>query len=160
MEYINDDTGTYTVGRAMIFVALIFITQVLSKIIFENARFYQLKLGATASHSLGALIYSKVMKLSSATNKQYKKGDIVNFIQVDAKKLIFLSENLPSIASLPLVLSLSLSLLFVYFEYSFFSGFSYVFIIVLLNYFIAKFMMRFQMLLMKKLDNRMNLMTE
>jgi ABC-type multidrug transport system fused ATPase/permease subunit len=160
MEYINDDAGEYTVGRAMLFVVLIFVTQFISKLIFQNCRFYQLRLGATASHSLGALIYDKTLRISSATNKTYNKGDIVNFIQVDSKKLIFLAEKLPSVARLPFVLVLSMILLFVYFQYSFFTGFAFISIAVVINYFLAKLTMRFQMRRMQKLDIRMNLMTE
>ena len=49
-------------------------------------------MGINASNALISLIYEKSLRISSATNKNYKKGDIVNFISVDAKKLVFLSE--------------------------------------------------------------------
>ena len=160
MEYIQDHTGTKSKERALMFVALIFITQFLSKLIYENAFFYQLSLGAKASHSLASLVYSKTMRISSATNKKYKKGDIVNFIQVDARKLIFLAESLPSVARLPLVLVFSVAMLFVYFEYSFFSGLSTILILVIINYYLAKVTSRFQTLVMQKLDIRMNIMSE
>mmetsp|Transcript_12049 Transcript_12049/g.10648 ORF Transcript_12049/g.10648 Transcript_12049/m.10648 type:complete len:161 (-) Transcript_12049:69-551(-) len=160
MEYIQDDTGTYPQSRAIMFVVLTFVTQFFSKLIFENSRFYQLSLGAAASHSLGSLVYRKTLKISSATNKSYKKGDIVNFLQVDSKKLIFLSESLPSVARLPIVLLFSIGLLFTYFKYSFFSGLALLIILIGVNYWLAKLTMRYQDRVMKKLDIRMNIMTE
>jgi ABC-type multidrug transport system fused ATPase/permease subunit len=160
MTYVEDDTDSYPKWKAIMFVILIFVTQLLSKLIFENARFYQLSLGAKASQALGALIYSKTLKISSATNKTFKKGDIVNFIQVDAKKLIFLAESLPSVARLPLILIVSVVLLFIYFKYSFFSGLGAIVLFIIINYFLAKVTSRFQTVVMKKLDIRMNIMTE
>jgi len=160
MEYIQDDTGTYPIERAIMFVVLTFISQFFCRIIFENARFYQLSLGAKATHSLGSLVYAKTLRISSATSKEYKKGDIINFIQIDSKKLIFLAESLPSVARLPLMLIFSVTLLFYFFEYSFFSGLALLIIFVGINYYLARVTMRFQNLVMKKLDIRMNIMTE
>ena len=72
MQYIEDDTGTYPRYKALIFVGCIFLSQFLSKILYENIRFYQLTLGWRASQSLAALVYCKTLKISSATNKKYK----------------------------------------------------------------------------------------
>jgi ABC-type multidrug transport system fused ATPase/permease subunit len=160
MTYVEDDTDSYPKWKAIMFVVMVFLSQVLSKLIFENARFYQLSLGAKTSQALGALVYCKTLKISSATNKSFKKGDIVNFLQVDAKKMIFLAESLPSVASLPLTLVVSVTLLFVYFKYSFFSGLIAITLFIIINYFLAKVTMRFQTLVMAKLDIRMNIMTE
>lgn len=160
MTYIEDESDTYPLWKAMMFVVLIFVTQVLSKLILENAKFYQLNLGAKASQALGALVYCKTLRTSPATNKKYKKGDIVNFIQVDAKKLIFLAESLPSVARLPLTLVVSSVLLFAYLKVSFLSGLFTISLFVLINYFLAKLTMRYQTLVMKNLDIRMNIMTE
>ena len=160
MTYIEDESDTYPLWKAMMFVVLIFVTQVLSKLILENAKFYQLNLGAKASQALGALVYCKTLRTSPATNNKYKKGDIVNFIQVDAKKLIFLAESLPSVARLPLTLVVSSVLLFAYLKVSFLSGLFTISLFVLINYFLAKLTMRYQTLVMKNLDIRMNIMTE
>ncbi|CAI2362549.1 unnamed protein product [Moneuplotes crassus] len=160
MTFVQDDTGEYPRSRAIMFVFLTFATQLIGKTIFENARFYQLQLGARASHSLGSLVYTKTLKISPATSKKYKKGDIVNFIQVDAKKFIFLAESLPSVARLPLVLLFSIGLLFYYFKYSFFAGLSVLIVMILINYGLAKLTFRFQNIVMKKLDKRMNIMSE
>ena len=84
----------------------------------------------------------------------------MNFIQVDAKKFIFLAESLPSVARLPLVLVVSIILLFVYFEIGFLSGLATIIFFVTMNYLLAKLTMRYQVLTMKKLDTRMNIMTE
>jgi len=37
-----------------------------------------------ASHALVSIVYKKTMRLSTATNKKYKRGDIINFSAVDS----------------------------------------------------------------------------
>jgi UTP-glucose-1-phosphate uridylyltransferase len=54
--------------------------------------------GVNSTNALKALIYKKQLKMSNATNKQFKTGEIINFVQSDASKLYFLSGFLPIIA--------------------------------------------------------------
>jgi len=70
----------------------------------EQGTFYQMQLGSKCSAALIALIYNKSLKISSATNKKFSQGEIVNFIQVDAKKMILFAWRLPSISRLPILL--------------------------------------------------------
>ena len=59
-------------------------------------------LGIKSTNAMIALIYRKQLKLSSATNKTFSQGEIVNFVQVDAQKMQMISENLAYIARYPL----------------------------------------------------------
>lgn len=69
-----------------------------------------------------SLVYNKLFTISSATNKKFNIGKIVNFVEVDAKNLYLISVNIASIANVPLVLSISFVFLFIYLGLSFFAG--------------------------------------
>ena len=84
----------------------------------------------------------------------------MNFIQVDAKKFVDIAEALPSVASFPMVIVVTIILLFIYFEIGFLSGLATIIIFVGLNFIFAKITTRYQALTMKKLDIRMNIMSE
>lgn len=157
MEYIQGSSSAPTYGISI--VILLFTTQVVGRLALENARYTQSIFGARASQALCSLIYEKVLKISQ-TRKKFVKGDIVNFVQVDARKFIFLAEQISNVARLPLILVFSVVILFYYLEFSFFSGLGVVFCIMVLNFIIAKFSVRFQKNLMDRLDERMNLTSE
>ena len=44
-------------------------------------------IGCKQTNALVALIYEKQFKISTATNKRFSSGEMVNFVQVDAMKL-------------------------------------------------------------------------
>jgi ATP-binding cassette, subfamily C (CFTR/MRP), member 1 len=52
-------------------------------------------IGSRSTGALIAMIYKKQLRLSSATNKEFRQGQIINFIQTDANKLQWLSTALP-----------------------------------------------------------------
>lgn len=41
-------------------------------------------IGVKSTNALISYIYKKQLKVSSATNKKFSQGEIVNFVQVDA----------------------------------------------------------------------------
>ena len=57
------------------------------------------------------LVYVKLLHVSSASNKQYKKGDILNFVAVDGKKLVFIAEQVPTLIKLPFQILVTAALL-------------------------------------------------
>ena len=97
----NED---FTLWYGILFASLYVLSTFLSRIIMEQGTFYQMQLGSKCSAALIALIYNKSLKISSATNKKFSQGEIVNFIQVDAKKMILFAWRLPSISRLPILL--------------------------------------------------------
>lgn len=68
------------------------------------------------------MIYQKQLKVSTATNKNFASGDLINFVQVDAMKLQMLAQSLPSVMRLPLLVVVSFIVLFVYLGESFWAG--------------------------------------
>ena len=65
------------------------LSQIVSYIINEHMMYYQVMVGIRASMAVCSLIYKKHSHISNATNKEFNQGEIVNFIQVDAVRLLW-----------------------------------------------------------------------
>lgn len=161
MSYIEDeDESTDGLPRALIFVSLMIFTLLFARILRENLAFMQLKIGVQASQALTAMVYSKIMRVSSATNKVYKKGDIISFIQVDAPKVTFLFDTLPEVSRVPFLLVFLLISLYVFIGLTFLAAIGIILIFGVINYYIAKWTANIQVDRMKKLDKRTNRISE
>jgi ABC-type bacteriocin/lantibiotic exporter with double-glycine peptidase domain len=102
LQFIENEDESIWVGISL--AATYVVSVFIGKIIMEQGSFYQMQLGSKCSAGVTSLIYSKSMRISSATNKQFQQGEIVNFIQIDSKKIILFATKLPSLAKLPIVL--------------------------------------------------------
>lgn len=160
MTYIEDKTGDVTRGRAIIFVVLILLTLLVSRIIRENFLFYQQKIGAKASQAVTGVLYNKVLKISSATNKKYKLGDIITFIQVDSRRLLFLFETLPSVSRLPFQIIFCIIYLYMFVGFTFLVALVLLSIFIILNYYLAIAIAKYQKVRMKAVDERTNAVSE
>ena len=67
----------------------------------EQSDFIQMLLGVKAIHGIVGIIYDKILKLSSATNKILSQGEIINFIDVDVEKISKLVTILPLAVRFP-----------------------------------------------------------
>jgi ABC-type bacteriocin/lantibiotic exporter with double-glycine peptidase domain len=83
LTFIEEENESVWIGIS--FAALYVVMSFLSRVIMEQGTFYQMQLGSKCSAGLVALIYDKSLKISSSTNKKFTQGELVNFIQVDAK---------------------------------------------------------------------------
>jgi hypothetical protein len=87
IEYIetkDNNTDAPLMQTGFIYVGLLIISQCAFYLITEHLEYYQKMIGVISANSLVALIFRKQLKLSSATNKQFNMGEVVNFVQVDA----------------------------------------------------------------------------
>lgn len=78
--------------------------------------------GYKSTNAVIAMILDKQFRISAATNKQFSAGEMVNFVQVDAMKLVFMSSYLPTVTQLPFLLIFCMIILFYYLGWSFMSG--------------------------------------
>ena len=86
IEYIQDPKGDdggvlYGLGLILLYIFI----DIFSALLTENFNFIQLTLGAKAKFALVEIIYDKVFKLSSATNKKFSQGEIINYIILNVK---------------------------------------------------------------------------
>ena len=106
----KDDELWIGIVLAIVYVISVFV----SRILMEQGTFYQMQLGSKWSAGVIGLIYNKSLKISSATNKRFTQGEIVNFIQVDARKIILFAGRLPNLTKLPFILIYSIIMCFYY----------------------------------------------
>jgi len=146
----------YGVSLALLLVA----TQGTGYILSENIGFKQSFVGSKSTNALIALIYEKQLKLSTATNKVFSQGEIVTFVQVDAQKMIYLTSQMPAVATLPFTLIMCFILLFKYLGVAFFAGIGVFVISLLVNISLSRCSARAQKAYMKKTDARISITTE
>ena len=156
ISFIEDKDDEYSLGYGITFIAIIAMCQLFITFSQIHLGFMQQRMGLNASNALISLIYDKIQKISSATNKKHKKGDIINFISVDARKLVFLSEQLPICAKFPFQLVIAIVLLFYFFGLGFFSGLAIIIFSIITNFYLAKLTGYLQQNIMKAKDIRMN----
>lgn len=117
-------------------------------------------MGSKSTNSLIALIYEKQLKLSSATNKVFSQGEIITFVQVDAQKMIYLTSQMPAVATLPFTLIMCFILLFKYLGVSFLAGIGVFIVSLLVNISLSRWNAKQQVKYMKKQDARISVTTE
>mmetsp|Transcript_24839 Transcript_24839/g.17548 ORF Transcript_24839/g.17548 Transcript_24839/m.17548 type:complete len:109 (+) Transcript_24839:546-872(+) len=100
--------------------------------------------GVKSTNAMIALIYEKQFKISSATNKKFSQGEMVNFVQVDAMKLYWLSTIAPTVFKLPPLLLVCFIFLFIWLGWAFFSGVIVFIITFYFNMKISKISARWQ----------------
>lgn len=161
MSYIEDeDDSEEKLLRALGAVVLMLVTVFVARILRENLAFLQLKIGVQGNQALTGLIYSKITRISPATNKFYKKGDIISFIQVDAPKVTFLFDELPDVSRVPFLLILLMISLYMFIGNTCFAAIGVIAIFAVINYYLAKFSAKVQVKRMTKLDKRTNRISE
>ena len=99
--------------------------------------FYKDCLGAQMSTGLTTLVYQKTLRISSATNKKYNQGQIVNFLQKDAQQLKGFAMHIAEVAQLPFLICLCVGYLFLFLGWSFCFSLGLVAIFFVYNYFMA-----------------------
>ena len=140
--------------------AALSITQIVSYIINEHMMYYQIIVGIRASVSVCSLIYKKHSHISNATNKDFSQGEIVNFVQVDSERLLWVCFQLSSVTQIPLVFGLAFGLAFYEFGVSFFAGVGVIILAIVINLLIGIWYNKTQKVVMARKDARMGVTTE
>ena len=161
LEYIQDPKEMnggifYGLGLTILYVVI----GIFGTMITENFNFIQLVLGEKAKFALIAIIYDKVFTLSSATNKKFSQGEIINFINVDVDKIPNLTILLPLVSRFPIQLGFSIVLLIFYFGFSLLGSLGVGFLLSFFGFIIAKIKAKVQIKMLKEKDKRMRTTTE
>ncbi|CAI2363872.1 unnamed protein product [Moneuplotes crassus] len=129
-------------------------------ILNQQAQFIQTLVGEKAFGSLTCLIYEKILKITPSSNKEFKQGEIINFVQVDMGEVINLSSTFPPVAMLPIQLVFGLVFIFYYFGWNFLPSLCIAIFIFMLNFQVAFWIAKLQSQTLEKTDQRMNVTTE
>ena len=125
------------VKPGVIYSGLLCGTQVLSYVLGEHMSYYNVLTGRRSSNAVIAFIYEKYSSISSATNKDFSSGQIVNFVQVDAQRLFWISYQISSVVQIPFIFITAFALSFYVFGLSFFAGVGVFALAFVSNYFVG-----------------------
>ena len=92
---------------------LLVLSQLTGYIIQENCWFWTQQIGAKAMNALSGMIYQKTLRISQATNKEFRSGQIINFVQTDCQKLFNVTSQLTFLVTSPLLLVFSVTAVFI-----------------------------------------------
>ena len=85
------------VQPGVIYSGALVASQLLSFVLTEHLTYFNVLTGRRSSNAVIAFVYLKYSKISAATNKNFSSGQIVNFVQVDAQKLFWISYQIASV---------------------------------------------------------------
>ena len=145
---------------AMFFVVLMIFSLFLSRVLDENLTYYQLKVGTQAKQGISSMIYSKVLKLSPATNKSFNKGDVISFLQIDANKVTFVFDTFLDIVKIPMKILFVIIVLYIFIGVVFLAAIGLIIIFGFINYVIAIMTKKVQRLRMKRASERIHKISE
>ena len=110
IKFLKDPEAPLSYGVTI--VSLMIVVYVVNRLIFQQISFSQAMTGVKSTIAVVAVIYEKSLKLSPATNKSFKQGEVVNFIQNDARKMAILTQYLPYFSKLPIAIVIAFMALF------------------------------------------------
>ena len=135
--------------------------QILSMFLSLHQQMILNNFGNKAGYELNCFIYNKILTYApSGFFQRANEGEIINFIQIDSNRLIFLVMMAPNFFVAPLKIIAYTYLLFDFFGLTFISGLSMLIIFMILNFFISKVFRRRQKRMMGKKDLCMKVTTE
>lgn len=93
IDYIQTGVGEKQDGLLLVFGLV--MANFIAYSINEHVTFIQNMVGVRSTNVLNAIIYEKLLRISSATNKTFNQGEIINFVEVDAQTLFVMSKYMP-----------------------------------------------------------------
>lgn len=142
---------------ALVYIVINFLNQIMNRhlIMIQNV------IANKASIELISLVYNKIQTVSPSGKKgKAKEGEIINFIQIDADKVILVFTNAPTFLIGIFQLFLYTYLLFNFFHYFYFAGLFVFFIVVLINQYLFRKSNEYNKEYLMRKDDRMRLTTQ
>lgn len=99
--------------------------------------------GYRNTNALIAMILGKQAKISAATNKQFTSGEMINFVQVDCNKLVWMIGYLSEVTTFPFILIFNTIILFYYLGWAFMTAIFIFAVTFGINYYVGKRMAKF-----------------
>lgn len=94
--------------------------------------------GYKAANALITLILEKQFRISPATNKQFSAGEMINFVVVDAQKLVWMIGYLSQVCTFPFMLTFSTLILYYFLGWTFTSAIVIFAITFVVNFWTGK----------------------
>lgn len=120
IKFISDKNPDTMYGLTQL--SILMLCQGVSFFIREHMTLYQRMTGYKATNAIIAMILEKQFKISPATNKTFTAGEMINFVQVDSAKIVFMVGYMSQVTTFPFMLIFCTAILFYYLHWSFMSA--------------------------------------
>ncbi|KAF9288796.1 hypothetical protein BGZ68_010621 [Mortierella alpina] len=137
-----------------------FLSTIMSTLLSAQARQGILLIGVRARAASVAMIYRKTLKLSPQARQKSTLGQITNHMAIDAQKWITASNFMPGLVTIPFQLAMGIFLLYRILGWSLLAGLAVFGTITPIQGKMATFMTKWASAKLKKMDERLRLMTE
>eukprot|EP01027_Heterolobosea_sp_BB2_P005362 GEZU01008213.1.p1 GENE.GEZU01008213.1~~GEZU01008213.1.p1 ORF type:complete len:1468 (-),score=330.07 GEZU01008213.1:1647-6050(-) len=107
-----------------------------------------------------AMTFKKSLRISSTARRAFTAGEMVNFMSIDAQRLLDIVWDLHNLWSAPLQIIFTLGMLCYQLGVSALVGFSIMVLLIPVNYYLMKWIGKFQEQFMALSDKRMGLVNE
>ena len=146
--------------KGLLYAGLLFFIMNLQSVLIAQHFERMLVIGLQIRTALVSTLFKKSLRISAAAKKNSTVGEIVNLISVDVQKLMELTRFINVLWSA--ILQIGLATFFIYQELDWpaFVGVGILLVSVPLNGWLAGFMRRLQVRVMKLKDKRIKLMSE
>ncbi|XP_037048609.1 multidrug resistance-associated protein 1-like [Bradysia coprophila] len=146
--------------HGILFAVGLFLVSVGSSLINGQFLYKSFLVGFRIRSALISAIYKKALTVSNSAKKDTTVGEIVNLMIIDAQRFFELIQYLHIIWAGPLTIALSLYFLYQILGVAVFSGLIVMILMFPLNAYIATMLRNYQIVQMKRKDERVKMMNE
>ncbi|KAG0319256.1 hypothetical protein BG000_003942 [Podila horticola] len=159
-EATRNGTPVPPLSLGLAIVLGMFASNLLSGILLANSSRHCSDMAIGARAGLIAMIYRKALRLSPASRQKSTLGEVTNHMSVDAEVWMAASNLLPIAITIPVEVTIAVTLLYIVLGWSVFAGLA-VFVIVLpLQTWLSKLMAKAQHSKLTVMDQRLRVMAE
>ena len=156
----NSAENSKGIAYGLFLVIFYNVLDIISSLISDQCDFIQSTISVNSKHGIIAMIYDKVLRISRTTNKDFTKGEIINFINVDVEKISNITFDLSNVVRLPFQLIFAIWFLFYYFDFYLSVSVALGVLFILLNLLIGVMREIFQRKICNEKDKRMIIINE
>lgn len=157
INFVSSDEPSW---RGILYAGSLFLLSIMESL-FQNREQYITNLNVMHIRTcVTSVIYRKTLKLSNQGKKNYTTGEIVNLMSVDGQRVAELVQSINSLWSAPLMLILSMTLLYQQLGVAIFAGLAVMILNIPFNAMITIKLRTLQQLVMRYKDKRIKLLME
>ncbi|KAG0351717.1 hypothetical protein BG005_008781, partial [Podila minutissima] len=159
-EAIKNGTPVPPASLGLAIVLGMFTSNILSGILLVNSSRDCSDMAIGARAGLIAMIYRKALRLSPASRQKSTLGEITNHMSVDAEVWMAAANLLPIAITIPVEVSIAVTLLYIVLGWSVFAGLAVFAIVLPLQAWLSKVMDKAQRSKLTAMDKRLRVMAE
>lgn len=143
-----------------LYIALLFLSRVLMAFLSTQYSYSTAQLSIAVSAATKSCVFRKILRLSTASRRNFTAGNISNLYTIDIERVVSASMALHSFWSLPLQIVIAMVLLYRVVSTAMFAGLTAIIVLLIANNFLANKQKIANDLVMKSKDNRMKYIGE